>query len=172
VSPETEAASLAERARDPIAGAAGMNADYSVVSLAAVDHYLGQLRAAPPAQMAAIADQVGCYFGEVLRRGLGAAWRGSPADEPRTWTLEFDAVPLSIHPVGMAAEAVWRDEVGDYDGSLHMPPEQREALARALAALSDVTEEYYYSLTGRFETIEHLLEVLAEARRLARERRS
>jgi hypothetical protein len=142
-----------------------MEPDYSVESLAAVDHYLAQLHASRPEQIADIASQVGCYFGEVLRRAFGAEWKGSPAEDPRAWTLSFAAAPLSISPVGMAAEAIYHDEVGEYDGSLHAPPLLLDALEQALSSMADVPEDYYYSLTGRLETIQHVLDVLVQASR-------
>ena len=160
VNAEPEVLPLAERAREPITRAAQMNADYSVESLAAVDHFLRTLPAAVPKAVAQTADQIGCYFGEVLRRALGARWEGSPAAEPREWRLVLDAVPLSISPVGMAAQAIYEDEVGEYDGALDVPPGLRRALERALEAMGEVDEAYYYSLTGRFETIQHVLDVL------------
>ena len=160
VKAEPETLPLAERAREPIRRAAQMEADYSVESLAAVDHFLRTLPAAKPEKVAETADQIGCYFGEVLRRALGAQWQGSPAEEPRDWRLVFDAVPLSISPVGMAAQAIYEDEIGEYDGALDVPVTLRGALERALEAMGEVDEAYYYSLTGRFETIQHVLDVL------------
>src|SRR5262249_29655863 len=96
---------------------------------------------------------------------FGARWQGSPADEPRTWRLVFEAVPLSISPVGMAAEALWQDEVGEYDGPLEVPVRLRPALSSALNAMGKVDEGYYHSLTGRLETIQHVLDVLVAMRR-------
>jgi hypothetical protein len=160
VKAQPETLPLAERVREPIRRAAQMEADFSVESLAAVDHFVRTLPAQAPAAVAATADDVGCYFGEVLRRALGACWQGSPAEEPRSWRLVFDAVPLSISPVGMAAQAIYEDEVGEYDGALDVPDSLRGSLARALEAMGEVDEAYYYSLTGRFETIQHVLDVL------------
>jgi hypothetical protein len=160
---------LAERAREPIQRVARMEPDYSIESLAAVDHFIAQLEPTPPTALAERADQLGCYFGEVLRRAFGAHWEGSPAEEPRTWRLVFDAVPLSLHPVGMAAQAIWQDEVGEYDGTLEAPPELVPALERALLTMGEVDEAYYYSLTGRLETIQHLLDVLVAARQAERQ---
>jgi hypothetical protein len=158
VKPEPEP--LAERVREPIRRAARMEPDYSIESLAAVDHFVRTLPAQKPDVVAETAATLGCYFGEVLRRALGAHWEGSPAGEPREWRLVFEAVPLSISPVGMAAQAIYEDDVGEYDGALDVPPKLHGALERALEAMGEVDEAYYYSLTGRFETIQHVLDVL------------
>jgi len=167
----TQIEQLAERAREPIRKAARMEPDYSLESLAAVDHYLRQLPAAAPEELLAIAAQIGCYFGEVARRALGGRWDTTDED-PKRWRLTFDAAPLWIFPIGMAAEAVYEGDVSEYDGSLHVVAVLEPLLARALAAMGEVDEEYYYSLTGRLETIQHVLDVLAAARAAAKNGRS
>jgi hypothetical protein len=154
----------AERAREPIRRASGMEPDFSAVSLAAVDHYVRELSPGPPDEMLVRATELGCYFGEVLRQAFGGTWRKAPPDDPKEWTLELAPFPLSVHPIGMAAEALYEAEVADHDGSLHVPAEAEPALENALLAMGQVTEEYYYSLTGRFETIEHVLDILCAAR--------
>jgi len=160
---------LAERARDPIRQAAGMDADYSVESLAAVDHFVSQLPAAAPDTLLQTAAELGCYFGEVVRRALGARW-DTTAREPAKWRLVLAAAPLSFYPVGMAAEAIFQDEVDGYDGSLQVSDALRPLLARALEAMGEVDEEYYYSLTGRLETVQHVLDVLVAGIRNAQTR--
>ena len=166
--PEALAAALAEKARDFLRRASGMEPDYSVESLAGVDHALAGLRIGPPEHLASLCAEVGCYFGEVARRALGGAWAGAPTEEPRLWRLTFAAAPLTIHPVGMTAEAIYQEEVAGYDGLLEVPPALRPSLERALDAMGEVTEETYYSLTGRLETCQHLLDVLVAGRQAAR----
>jgi hypothetical protein len=78
-------------------------------------------------------------------------------------------VALDFSPVGMAAEALRRDEVGGYDASLATRPEWMGPLADALAAVPPIEEEYYYSLTGRLETIAHAVDILVELERQRRE---
>ena len=46
----------------------------------------------------------------------------------------------------------------------------RPLLARALEAMGEVDEEYYYSLTGRLETVQHVLDVLVAGIRSAQTR--
>ena len=166
---EDRVTELAERARDPIRRAAHMEPDYSVESLAAVDHFLSQLPAAAPNALLETAAQLGCYFGEVVRRALGGHW-DTTAREPQKWRLVLSAAPLSFHPIGMAAEAIYKDEVDGYDGSLEVSDALRPLLARALEAMGEVDEEYYYSLTGRLETVQHVLDVLVAGIRTAQTR--
>ena len=44
------------------------------------------------------------------------------------------------------------------------PARLMEQLAAALARLPPVSEEYFYSLTGRFETVSYIVEILASLR--------
>jgi hypothetical protein len=165
-STETPAAvlALAERVVAPIERSAKMRADYSVESLAAVDHFISQLPAAKAEALHQTASELGCYFGEVARRALGGTWKLAD-EQPQSFALTFAATALTIYPVGMAIEALLGEEVPDYDGSLHVPAALQPALERALAAMGEVDEEYYYSLTGRFETVQHLCDVLCAASR-------
>ena len=71
---------------------------------------------------------------------------------------------LSFHPVAMAAEAVRSENLDDYDAAIAAPPDLAGPLADALAAASPVAADYFYSLTGRLETIEHMVEILAALR--------
>jgi hypothetical protein len=156
---------LAERARDALAKAAGMPADYSVESLAAVDHYIEQLAPPRPEALLELAGRVGCYFGEVLRRAFGGAWTVGEDGDPRGFLLTLEAAPISLSPVAMTAEAIIHSEVEGCDATLSVPDALADTLERALDAMGELDEDTYYSLTGRFETIEHLVEVLAAARK-------
>ncbi|HZS36638.1 MAG TPA: hypothetical protein VFF06_07430, partial [Polyangia bacterium] len=73
------------------------------------------------------------------------------------------------HPAGMAAEALRRADVDGYDAGFATRPELAERLEEALSALPPVDEAYYYSLTGRLETLEHAVDVLVELERQKRE---
>jgi hypothetical protein len=47
-----------------------------------------------------------------------------------------------------------------------------EPLAEALSASPPVDEAYYYSLTGRLETIEHAIQILLELKRREQEEKN
>ena len=146
--------------------AVGMVLDGSDESLAVLDHYVAQVPRDKPAIVALVAPAVGAYFGEVVRRRYGGEWR--LVGEPAAWRLVLEGGALSIAPVGMAAAAVCRAEVEGYDTEVAIDPARREDVEAALERAAPVTEECFYSLTGRFEAIQHMLDLLAGLRARSR----
>ena len=71
-------------------------------------------------------------------------------------------MPLTFHPVAMAAEAIRGADVADVDARISTVSSLEGPLAEALAGGTPVEADYYYSLTGRYETIEHVAAILAE----------
>jgi hypothetical protein len=153
---------------DFVRRAVGMVLDGSDESLAVLDHYLGQVPRDKPEVLELVAPAVGAYFGEVVRRRYGGEWRLS--GEPAAWRLSLEGGGISFSPVGMAAAAVCRAEVEGYDAEMALDPARREDVEAALERAAPVTEEYFYSLTGRFETIHYVLDLLAGVRARERER--
>lgn len=163
-------ADLIDSARDYVRRATQLELDMSVESLAFVDHYLRQAGAVSDELLVLLAPAVGAYFAEVVLAHLGGSWhrRGNP-DE---WTVTLAAAPITFNPAGLAAEAFRQDAVAGYDGTVRVPPDLEEALTQVLAAAAPVTKSYYYSLTGRLETLEHMSDILVELRRRQFESRS
>jgi hypothetical protein len=157
---------FAMAASDYVKRATGLDLDGSVESLAYVDHYLATVGEVSDEMVSLLAPALGAYFGEVIVSHLGGDW-ASEGRQPADWSIAIgDGAPLvTFRPVAMAAEALRRDDVEGYDASLVTPPELEGPLDEALSATSPVEESYYYSLTGRLETIEHVLELLVELRR-------
>jgi hypothetical protein len=145
--------------------------DGSPTSLAFVDHYVAQTAARPVKDevLALIAPALGAYLGEVAIARFGGRWVLEGADAA-AWRVELEPVELRFFPTGMAAEALRSGEVEGYDASFATRPEWTGPLEEALAAMPPVEESYYYSLTGRFETLEHAVDVLVELERQKRER--
>lgn len=77
--------------------------------------------------------------------------------------MELEAAPLRIDPVGMAAAALLRPEKDDIDAFVLSPGYRHlyEPLQAALGRMAPVTGDYYYSLTGRFETLIYVADLLA-----------
>jgi len=149
--------------------------DGTDVSLAFVDHYIDQTRGMGEIKdpvLALVAPALGAYLGDVAIARFGGRWV-LPSDEPSTWRVELappdSGVWLQFAPVGMAAEALRHDEVEGYDSSFTARPERMAQLGDALAGAPPVDEAYFYSLTGRLETLEHALEILVELERQRRE---
>jgi hypothetical protein len=154
-----------EAAKSFIQRSIGVELDRSEESLAFVDHYTqtardGQLK---DELLALVAPALGAYLGEVAIAKFGGKWV-LEGEDPSEWRVELDPVPLRFWPVGMAAEALRGDEVEGYDASFAvfgpsastLMGELREQLAR----VPPVEPEYYYSLTGRLETLTHAVDVL------------
>ena len=147
--------------------AVGMVLDGSDESLAVLDHYVAQVPSDKPEIVVLVAPAVGAYFGEVVRRRFGGEWRldGEPAD----WRLSLEGDALTFAPVGMAAAAVCRAEVDGFDTEMAIAPAYHEDIEAALELAAPVTEEYFYSLTGRFEALQNLLDLVAGLRARAAE---
>lgn len=163
-------AELALAAADYVRQSVNMDLDGSVESLAFVDHYVSRVGGVSDPVLALVAASIGAYFGEVAIRHMGGAWELT-GDDPAGWTVALEAAPLRFHPVAMAAEAIRQADIEDYDASIGAPPELEGPLMEALAAAGPVDAEYFYSLTGRLETLEHAAAILTELRRQGEEQR-
>ena len=70
----------------------------------------------------------------------------------------------------MAAEALRGEEVEGYDASFTTREDLMGPLLEALESTPPVDEAYYYSLTGRLETLAHALDILVEIERRKRDK--
>jgi hypothetical protein len=143
----------------------------------------GEPAGRPPAT-ALVAATSGAYFGEVVRRRLGGSWH-LPSTDPATWRLVLPsglwfwpvamAMATILGPEGYAEPARDRDDGDDeeddgpdldeglgsaWDASLQAPPPLRSHVARVLENMAGVSEEDYYSLCCRLDTLEHVQAVL------------
>lgn len=145
-----------------------------------------------PEVRALVASALGAYLGEVLIARFGGGWvtlpgarKGARATErpdevgseselgsdPREWRLELTSVPIVCDPIGMAAAALRPiDELaheaqGDDAVGFAVPKAYAAALREALARVPPVELEYFYSLTGRFETLSYAADILADLKR-------
>lgn len=139
-----------------------------------------------------VASALGAYLGEVLIARFGGGWvalpgtrKAAPAtgrsdgagseselgSDPREWRLELASAPIVCDPIGMAAAALRPiDELaheaqGDDAVGFAVPKAYAAALREALARVPSVELEYFYSLTGRFETLSYAAEILADLKR-------
>lgn len=137
-----------------------MTLEYDSETLPVLDHYLRSIpqdRTTTAATTELIVVTAGAYFGEVVRRLLGGRWELS--EEPKLWRLVLPA-GISFAPAGLAASAIVQSELGDLDTALDAPPRMKPYLEQALERMGGVSEDAYFSLSGRLDTIEHLHEVL------------
>ncbi len=101
---------LEQNFRDAVQRSMRFALDGSVASLAIVDHYLEQARDETRAPiLALLAAGAGAYFGELVRRHLGARWIGDGSD-PRHLRLLLDPEFAYFSPADLAFAAILGDE--------------------------------------------------------------
>jgi hypothetical protein len=163
---------LAKRCLVHIKNRIGVELEYQEETLSVLDCFVesvvneegGGIAPAPGDQTRAhlihlLAPTIGAYFGEVLRRTFPCRWRVT-SEDPATWFMEFELVPLRFNPVGAAGEALLGDTLPDMNGAIMTEPVQMEALFERFAAAPPVPEDEFYSLTTRFEVLQIAQEYL------------
>ena len=187
-----QAAELAAAFDQQIERAFDMRLQVEPASLAIADHHLQSLREEdrePIISLVAVA--AGAWFGELVRSHIGASWIGDGRD-PRKLRLLLEPALIHFSPIDLAYEAIFGGEVDPedprapqgavLDGSYtldgrpnppaaghendeqHDPTSDRDWIMARLDELSPVDTDTYYSLTGRFETLELILSLLAHRR--------
>jgi hypothetical protein len=174
----TLARDLAANFRGHVRRALGIDLDGSITSLAFVDHYLRSSRdETRPPIVTLVAAEAGAYFGELVREHVGATWIGDAAD-PRRLRLLLRPQFVYCSPIDQALEALLGPVATDderlpedspLDTAFHArrkgveidEQDDESWLADRLAELPPVSEQEYYTLTCRFETLQVVLELLA-----------
>ena len=165
--PPQQIVEFAARTVDQVRATLDVELGYDSETLPIVDHYLRSVPRDQNATVLLIAATAGAYFGEVVRQVLGGRWEVDEAS-PMSARLIL-SWGLSFSPTGIVAAAIMSsDEVEHVDTGFHVPSPLRSHLQQTLERMSPVTDEEYYSLCGRFDTLEHLQEVVLAI--IARER--
>jgi hypothetical protein len=151
-------AEFARQAVEYVRRAVGLELAYDSDTLPLLDHYLRSVPSDQPATVELVATSAGAYFGEVVRRTLGGRWDTS-AEDVTEWRVVLPT-GLNFSPAGFVAAAIVRADLDDLDTTIDAPPRMRPFVEQTLARMSDVTEDDYYSLCGRLDTLEHVHEVL------------
>lgn len=139
--------------------ALGLPLEYDSLTLPLLDHYLSTVPRDRPEMIELVVATAGAYFGEVVRRHIGGRWDGT-TEEVAEWRMILPT-GVQFSPAGFVAAAITRsEELEDFDGGLEAPPRMRPYLAEALTRMGEVTEDDYYSLCGRLDTLEHVHAVL------------
>ena len=157
---------LAHRMVDYVRESLGIEVEYDSDTLPIVDHYLQSVPADRLDLVNLVSVTAGAYFGEVVRRRLGGRW-DLTGDQPAAWSLVL-ITGVRFCPAAVVEEAILRS---DAERSLFdTPPKLLPHVEAALERMGEVTEEEFYSLCGRLDTLEHLQTVLlAVAAELAKE---
>jgi hypothetical protein len=149
---------FADQAVEYVRRAVGMTLEFDGDTLPILDHYLRTVPVDPMATSLLVACASGAYFGEVLRRELGGRWE-MPSGDPSSWRLVLPG-GLSVCPSGLAMAAIAREDVAGLDASFSAPAPLREIVHETLERMGQVSEEEYYTLCGRLDTLEHLQAVI------------
>jgi len=190
LAPAGSAAALAEQLasalRDHVRRSLGVTLEDTSTSLAFVDHYLRVARSETrPPILLLLAAEAGAWYGELVRREVGGVWIGDGKD-PRSLRLLLRPQFLHFAPVDQALEALLGPESDEsrmpegpaldttfhtrraivearalVDGSEPAAEDDASWLADRLADLPPISEDEYYSLTCRYETLKLVLELLA-----------
>lgn len=149
----------ATQAADYVRRAIGTELAYDSETLPLLDHYLRTVETDEASALELVVVTAGAYFGEVVRRHLGARWEGIEGD-PHDWRVILPT-GLSIVPAGIVAAAIARnDDLEGLETTFDSPPRMRPYIEQALQRMGETSEEEYFSLCGRLDTLEHLQEVL------------
>lgn len=137
--------------------------DYQLETLPILDHYCRLARTSPlwPDHAEHLATNVGCYFGEVLRRHFADDCRWVVSDEGlHQWRLEFARCFFCFNPLGMALELLLEAEATGWNAEMITLPEADDDLCHYLDRLGGVSEEDFYTLSVRSEVIETVRDFL------------
>ena len=139
--------------------------DLTPETLPIVDHYLEQARRSVrerPESKPLVAQSVGAYLGEVVRRTHACWWRTDAAD-PLAWRLDFRDVFLSFYPLELAWALLTEPE-GDFSGLELRDTFDREAVLGRLHNLPAVSEEEYRTASTRLELLDIAVDALSRRR--------
>lgn len=143
--------------------ALGLELDFEPETLSIVDHYTSQVRGELPTRpelLDLIGPAVGAYFGEVVRRHLGAFWR-VPSGNFHDWQVCGRTAFLSINPIGVGYDAIAGSD--DHKGprsQLRAALEDRERVRERFERLPPMEADEYFTLCTRLEAIEIAMDAL------------
>ena len=141
-----------------VRSAVGVELAYDSDTLPLLDHYLRRVNTDQTPTLELIVTTAAAYFGELVRRYIGGRWENLDAS-PAEWRMVMPT-GLTFAPAGYVAAAIARREPGEFEAGLDVPARMRTYLENALARMSPVSEDEFYSLCGRLDTLEHVHEVL------------
>lgn len=144
---------LIEWVRSSTASTIGVVPDLTTDTLPVVDQYLKEIVSTQRRkERDTLIAAIGCYFGEVMRLRLEGEWIFQEED-PASWLIEVHPCMLRFSPVGMTGEVLMGCESEKYDGAFSASDEIEEELHEMLVHAAPLSEDAYFSLSGRSEIL-------------------
>ncbi len=151
-------AEFVRRALDAVRTSTGVGLEFDSDTLPLIDHYVREVPSKSPDTAALIAAMVGSYYGETVCQTMGGTWKVETND-PQQWRVVLPG-GLSFAPVPLALSAILEDESGMGDPDFQAVPALMVELERVMEGMGTVTRYEYFSLSCRYDTLEHLQESL------------
>jgi hypothetical protein len=140
-----------------VASATGVHPDFSAETLPLVDHYLASAReqvAGRPELTPLIAQAAGAYFGEVVCRTFDCFWR-APSANLHDHSVCGRRAFFWINPYGAGYDALLGStDHGGPRSRVWVAPEDRQVVEARLAALPEVDEQDFHTLTTHIEALD------------------
>lgn len=150
---------LAGQAVAYVQRALGITLGFDSETLPVLDHYISTVPRDRPEMIELVTVTAGAYLGEVVRRQIGGRWEMDNPAQALSWRLVLPT-GLNFSPMGFVAAAIVGDELGDVDTAFDAPPAMLPYVEVTLGNMSEQSDQEYYSLCGRYDTLAHLHEVL------------
>ncbi len=160
-----EISSLAEKCVHDVHEELGFDLDYTTLTLPVLDHYCrsARRRARWSDHAEELAQSVGSYFGEVIRRHFGGGCRWvTSATGLHAWRLEFERCFLCFNPLGSALELLLEDAALGWNAEFVTHAEAESDLQKLLGRLPGVSEQDFYTLSVRSEVLETICSFLEQ----------
>lgn len=151
-------AEFVRRALDAVRTMTGVGLEFDSDTLPLIDHYVREVPSKAIDTAALVAAMVGAYFGETICQCLGGTWKVETND-PEQWRIVLPG-GLSFAPVPLALSAILEDENGPGNPSFQAAPGIMVEFERIMQGMGNVSRREYYTLSCRYDTLEHLQETL------------
>ena len=161
----------ASLAIDAVYNGLSVELDLSSDTLSILDHYVSNAGIIDDAILQLLSATTGAYFGEILRRSIGGNWHIHDKDDPFSWELRFTSCPLSLFPALIALEVISKGSMGTEHATMIVAPSREALLLELLERSPKLTEEEYFSFSGRIDAIQLSVSFLSDVEKKVADRK-
>jgi len=101
----------------------------------------------------------------------GTRWH-SQSEDYRGYRVEFEPFFLCFNPIGIAMEVATQEDAAGWNAHFQLLEDTRAQVERSLAESGEVGHDDYYTFSVRFETLQHIADVLGSLESKHKQRRS